>query len=1002
MAESPASMPENVYINQAEIALQAQNDLLATVFESSPNVLILVDEDSRVEKINRAGGEFVGSSQEELIGLLGGEVFRCINSFEDTGCGRNPNCGNCPVRTRVTRSFQKGETILNEEGSLTVRKDEQEIHLDFIISTVPVVIADVTKVLITMVDITERKRAEERMRFQAYLLENVSDAIISTDSNFYIQSWNGAAEEIYGWKESEVLGKTVEEVLKSEFQAPLKQILEKFYEKRSWRGEAKQYRKDGTPISVLSSVRLIQDNNGDLIRTIATNRDITERKQAEDALQQSELQNRTILRTAQDGFWLIDPQDGRILDVNDAYCQMSGYTRDEILQMTIADFEAIETPDEILMHASSIFSGGEDSFESEHKRKDGSLFRVEVNVQSLKINGGRNFAFIRDITARKTAEEALRKSEEQYRLLFDEMLSGFALHEIICDKDGKPVDYRFLAVNSAFEALTGLKADDLIGKTVLEVMPQTEIYWIERYGRVALDGGTDQFDGFSASIGKHYEARAFCPEPGKFAVMFHDVTERKKMEEQSKELVERLGLASRAARMGIWDWDIQKDELIWDDQMYALYGINRDDFPSVYEAWLASVHPDDRESSNAISEWARLGEVEYDTEFRVMRPDGSIHFIKAFGQVVRDEAGNPLRMTGVNYDITNRKQAEEALRRSEENLRKAQHLARVGSWSWSIKTNQLVWSDEMYQIFGLDRNTFTPSMKEVIARSVHPDDRALVEEANQIVELDERPTSIEYRVIRPDGSVRTVWAEAGELIFDNQGKPALLTGILQDITERKRTDEELRGLLQEKDILLAEIHHRVKNNMQIISSLLGLQAREIKDERFQAAFEESRSRINSMALVHEQLYRIGEYTQIDFCDYIDQLASTLFNMYLVEPGQIKLEIDAEEVYLDLDKAIPCGLLLNELITNSLKYAFPNGRKGKLWIKLVPDKDKMVLTAGDNGIGIPPDFDFETSETLGLQLVRLLAIHDLQGNISLSRNKGIQFRIEFPVQSGNED
>lgn len=847
-------------------APQAQTDLLATVFENSPNILILVDADGRVEKINREGSEFAGSPEEKLIGLLGGEVFQCINSFDGKGCGRNPECGDCPVRTRITRSLNKGVTILNEEGRLTVRKDAQEVHLDFLISTVPVNIAGETKVLVTIVDITERKRAEEQMRYQAYLLENVSDAIISTDSNFIIQSWNRAAEEMYGWNEDEVFGKLVDDVLKSEFQEPLKQIVDKFYEENSWRSEATQYRKDGTPISVLSSVRLIQDVEGEFVRAIATNKDITDRKRAEEALRQSELQNRTILRTALDGFWLINPEDGRLLDVNDAYCQMSGYTREEILKMTVADFEMIESSDEVLVHTQKVLLQGEDRFETVHRRKDDSFFRVEVSVQNLKDDGDRNFAFIHDITARKEAEKALRESEEQYRLLFNEMLSGFALHEIICDENGKPIDYRFLAVNSAFEELTGLRAEELIGRRVLEVMPETEPFWIERYGRVALDGVTDHFDGFSAAIGKYYEARAFSPESGKFAVMFHDVTERKQAEEQLSNLVERLDLATHAARMGIWDWDVQKNELVWDDQMYELYGIGREDFSSSYEAWLASIHPEDRDFSNEVSRQARLGESEYDTQFRIIWPDDSVHIIKALGQIVRDEAGNPLRMLGVNYDITDRIHAEGHLKR----------------------------------------------------------------------------------------------------------------------------------LLQEKEILLAEVHHRVKNNMQIITSLLGLQEREIKDEHFRRAFEESRNRINSMALVHEQLYRAGEYAQIEFGGYIDQLAATLFNMYQVESERVELQIEGKEVFLDLDKAIPCGLLLNELITNSLKYAFPKNRKGKLWIKLARQENEMILTIGDDGVGISEEFDFETSQSLGLQLVNLLTVHDLKGNIEIERNKGTQFRIEFPI------
>lgn len=223
-----------------------------------------------------------------------------------------------------------------------------------------------------------------------------------------------------------------------------------------------------------------------------------------------------------------------------------------------------------------------------------------------------------------------------------------------------------------------------------------------------------------------------------------------------------------------------------------------------------------------------------------------------------------------------------------------------------------------------------------------------------------------------------------------------------DITERKRAEQRLKRLLQEKEILLAEVHHRVKNNLQIITSLLGLQAREITDEHFLAAFEESRNRINSMALVHEQLYHAGEYARIDIADYIDQLASTLFNMYQVDTEQIQLQVDAEGIYLDLEKAIPCGLLLNELISNSLKYAFPKGENGEILIKFTAKDEKMILEVRDDGVGIPASVDFETSQSLGLQLVNLLITHDLHGSIELDRHNGTQFRIVFPVHTRDEE
>jgi len=148
--------------------------------------------------------------------------------------------------------------------------------------------------------------------------------------------------------------------------------------------------------------------------------------------------------------------------------------------------------------------------------------------------------------------------------------------------------------------------------------------------------------------------------------------------------------------------------------------------------------------------------------------------------------------------------------------------------------------------------------------------------------------------------------------------------------------------------------------------------------------------------VHEQLYRSREYASIDFAGYVYQLASTLFNMYQIEGDDIHFTVEAQNVNLDLDRAIPCGLLLNELITNSLKYAFPDGGKGNLWVKLQSGEGKMILQVGDDGVGLPKDFDFHQAKSLGLQLVSLLVVHDLHGRIELECGSGVQFHIEFPL------
>jgi len=223
----------------------------------------------------------------------------------------------------------------------------------------------------------------------------------------------------------------------------------------------------------------------------------------------------------------------------------------------------------------------------------------------------------------------------------------------------------------------------------------------------------------------------------------------------------------------------------------------------------------------------------------------------------------------------------------------------------------------------------------------------------------------------------------------------------QEITERKRVEKVLReskqqiqSSLKEKDVLLKEIHHRVKNNMQIISSILRLQSRKIKDEEVLEIFNQSQYRIKSMALIHEGLYQSEDLARIDFSDYIGRLKSHLFSAYGVGVRDIDFEMKVRDVHLDINRAIPCGLIISEIVSNSMKYAFPNGRKGKIDIKMHPDgKGKYILIVRDTGIGFPDGLDFHKTETLGMQIVTDL-VEQLDGTIELRRNKGTKFKIVF--------
>ena len=217
---------------------------------------------------------------------------------------------------------------------------------------------------------------------------------------------------------------------------------------------------------------------------------------------------------------------------------------------------------------------------------------------------------------------------------------------------------------------------------------------------------------------------------------------------------------------------------------------------------------------------------------------------------------------------------------------------------------------------------------------------------------------------------------------------------LTDITRTKLTEERVQKAMEEKELLMKEIHHRVKNNLMVISSLLNLESRNVKNEEARNILKESRNRANSMALIHERLYGFSDLKNINFGEYTKSLTQDLFRNYAVDMGNIKLDIDTEDIQLDVDIAVPLGLVLNELVSNCLKYAFPANKKGTLKIIFKKEDDKCILTVKDDGVGIPDDIDVKKTDTLGLTLIRSL-VEQIEGNLTITSDHGTEVNITFP-------
>jgi PAS domain S-box-containing protein len=378
------------------------------------------------------------------------------------------------------------------------------------------------------------------------------------------------------------------------------------------------------------------------------------------------------------------------------------------------------------------------------------------------------------------------------------------------------------------------------------------------------------------------------------------------------------------------------------------------------------------------------------------KKDGTVFPVEVWTSAVRDRAGSVIAAVGVARDITERKHDEALLQERDMWLRKTQSVGKVGSYNLDIPADRWTSSEILDEIFGIGPDT--PKTVETWHLLVHPDEREeMLRYFLKDVVAAKRPFNKEYRIVRKStGELRWVWGQ-GELTYDAAGIPVQMFGTIQDITDRAIAQEQIRASLREKEVLLKEIHHRVKNNLQIISSLLSLQSQQIRNRKALDALTESQARVRSMALIHEQLYQSQDLAHIDFSQYVRDLAAHLFRTYLTQGPNVRLIVDVRNVYLDADHAITCGMIINELVSNALKHAFAAGAQGTLRIATEWESEDMLrLLVGDSGRGIPPSIDHTNAPSLGLKLVRMLA-EQLRGTIELSRTGGTTFTVRFSTK-----
>ncbi|MEX2529591.1 MAG: PAS domain S-box protein [Gemmatimonadota bacterium] len=395
----------------------------------------------------------------------------------------------------------------------------------------------------------------------------------------------------------------------------------------------------------------------------------------------------------------------------------------------------------------------------------------------------------RDVVERERTEAALEESEARYHSLFEHMMDGYAYCRAIFEGD-ELQDFEYLQVNEAFDRLTGL--GDVVGKNVSEVIPDLTVSGRElfdMFGRVTLTGVPERRDVYVEAMDRWLSVAAYRTDPGSFVTVFDDITQRRESERAEAELRERLVLATESARIGIWDWDVVSDEVLWDRRMFELYGAGEDDPRGAIDIWRSAIVPEDRERADAQVAAALAGGDGFHSEYRVVLPDGEARHIETRGLLRRAADGSPSRMVGVSWDITARKRAEASLRDSEERFSGAFEHAPVGMALVAPDGRFLKVNRKLCELVGYSAAEL---LDLTFLDVTHPDD---VDNNKRVVGrllAGEIPSlEIEKRYVHKDGSVITGLLNV-TVVRDGLGRVQYQVAQILDITERRRADLALR------------------------------------------------------------------------------------------------------------------------------------------------------------------------------------------------------------------
>ncbi len=881
-------------------------------------------------------------------------------------------------------------------------------------------------------EVIERQRVEHifrnNLRFLETLLDSIPSPVFQRDLNeVYVNCNESFARQIMGLPKEAVIGGSF-----SEFQKKVPKELADIYYKHDrellQNGGSNYYETrvicaDGRTRDFLFHKAAYRDGAGEVAGIAGIMLDITPRKEAERFLRKTEEKYR--LASEQTGQLVYDYEiEPDIIHWAGAISQITGYSPEEFMQVGLEGWIGHVHPEDRKrvweVHEKCMKNGGKFLEDYRFRKKDGSYFYAEdsgVYIQDDFHRACRIVGVIKDITESKLARESLERSEQRFRMITEQ--TG----QLVYDYDVQNNSNYWVG---AIEELTGYSFEEFQGFTPevwsQHVHPEDREKAVKAHFECIKNGGKfcEEYR-FRIKDGTYIYVEDSgiylkTGDQGIYRVLgvMKDITEKRLSRQKLQESEERFRIAAEQTGQIVFEHDHGDRYIKWVGAIQDVTGYTVEEFIKFDNAaWANHIHPEDRDRTLAELKKFQENENKFRTEYRFRKKDGSYIHLEDSGIYLRNEDGNIRKAFGVMKDITEIKMASEKLKESEERYRLFMKNFRGIAFQMDIDFTPILVDGNVEEITGYRMEDLSLGKIDWY-RIVHPDDRVkLFENREGLVKDPFLFIEHDYRIMHKGGEIKWVH-EIFQNVFDSMGKKRILQGAAYDISRQKEAEESLAKI---EEFRKKEIHHRIKNNLQVISSLLELQAEKFKDINVLEAFRESQNRVSTMAIIHEELYRSKNNEALDFSAYLQKLTEELFQTYVVRKGDVDMQLDIEEIFLGMDTAVPLGIIINELISNSLKHAFLPGMQGKISIKLSRTEEnegnksisnitnnigakssiernfQYTLVVSDNGLGFPENIDFRSTNSLGLQLVNIL-VEQLEGRIELENDSGTKFKIWF--------